>query len=70
MLKASIGTKLMPDQLRIRELERNLAIAREERGILKSHRVVCESVEVRYAMVDSLKPMHQLQIYVIRLMSR
>lgn len=36
MLKASIGVaKLTPDQLRIRELERELAIAREERDILK-----------------------------------
>ena len=35
-LKASIGVaKLTPDQLRIRELERELAIAREERDILK-----------------------------------
>lgn len=35
-LKASIGVaKLNPDQLRIRELERDLAIAREERDILK-----------------------------------
>ena len=35
-LKASIGVaKLNPDQLRIRELERELAIAREERDILK-----------------------------------
>lgn len=35
-LKASIGVaKLSPDQLRIRELERELAIAREERDILK-----------------------------------
>lgn len=35
-LKASIGVaKLTPDQLRIRELERDLAIAREERDILK-----------------------------------
>jgi transposase len=36
ILKASIGVaKLTPDQLRIRELERELAIAREERDILK-----------------------------------
>ena len=35
-LKASIGVaKLTSDQLRIRELERELAIAREERDILK-----------------------------------
>ena len=35
-LKGSLGvTKLTPDQLRIRELERELAIAREERDILK-----------------------------------
>lgn len=35
-LKASIGVaKLTPDQLRIRELERDLAIALEERDILK-----------------------------------
>lgn len=35
-LKGSLGvTKLSPDQLRIRELERELAIAREERDILK-----------------------------------
>jgi len=35
-LKGSLGvTKLNPDQLRIRELERELAIAREERDILK-----------------------------------
>ena len=35
-LKGSLGvTKLSPDQLRIRELERELAIAREEREILK-----------------------------------
>ena len=35
-LKASIGVaKLTPDQLRIRELERELAIAREERDLLK-----------------------------------
>ena len=35
-LKASIGVaKLTPDQLRIRELERDLAIAREERDMLK-----------------------------------
>ena len=35
-LKASIGVaKLTPDQLRIRELERELAIAREERYLLK-----------------------------------
>ena len=35
-LKGSIGVaKLTPDQLRIRELEGELAIAREERGILK-----------------------------------
>ena len=35
-LKGSIGVaKLTPDQLRIRELERELAIAREERDILK-----------------------------------
>jgi len=35
-LKSSIGVaKLTPDQLRIRELERDLAIAREERDILK-----------------------------------
>ena len=34
--KGSLGvTKLSPDQLRIRELERELAIAREERDILK-----------------------------------
>ena len=34
--KASIGVaKLTPDQLRIRELERELAIAREERDLLK-----------------------------------
>ncbi len=36
VLKGSLGvTKLTPDQLRIRELERELAIAREERDILK-----------------------------------
>ena len=35
-LKSSIGVaKLTPDQLRIRELERDLAIGREERDILK-----------------------------------
>ena len=35
-LKGSLGvTKLNPDQLCIRELERELAIAREERDILK-----------------------------------
>ena len=35
-LTASIGVaKLTPDQLRIRELERELAIAREERDLLK-----------------------------------
>lgn len=35
-LKGSLGVaKLTPDQLRIRELERELAIAREERDILK-----------------------------------
>ena len=35
-LKASLGaTKLTADQQRIRELERELAIAREERDILK-----------------------------------
>lgn len=35
-LKGSLEvTKLTPDQLRIRELERELAIAREERDILK-----------------------------------
>ena len=35
-LKGSLGvTKLNPDQLRIRELERELAIAREERDIFK-----------------------------------
>ena len=35
-LKASIGVdKLTPDQLRIRELERELATTREERDILK-----------------------------------
>lgn len=35
-LKASIGVaKLTSDQLRIRELERELAIAREERDLLK-----------------------------------
>ena len=35
-LKASISVaKLTPDQLRIRELERELAIAREERDLLK-----------------------------------
>lgn len=35
-LKGSLGvTKLTPDQLRIRELERELVIAREERDILK-----------------------------------
>jgi transposase len=35
-LKGGLGvTKLTPDQLRIRELERELAIAREERDILK-----------------------------------
>lgn len=35
-LKGSLGvTKLSPEQLRIRELERELAIAREERDILK-----------------------------------
>ena len=35
-LKGTLGvTKLTPDQLRIRELERELAIAREERDILK-----------------------------------
>ena len=34
--KASIGVaKLTPDQLRIRELERELAISREERDLLK-----------------------------------
>ena len=34
-LKASLGAdKLTPDQLRIRELERELAIAKMERGIL------------------------------------
>lgn len=35
-LKGSLGfDKITPDQLRIRELERELAIAREERDILK-----------------------------------
>jgi len=35
-LKASLGAdKLTPDQLRIRELERELAIAKMERDILK-----------------------------------
>jgi transposase len=35
-LKGSFGvSKLSPEQLRIRELERELAIAREERDILK-----------------------------------
>lgn len=35
-LKGSLGVgKLTPEQLRIRELERELAIAREERDILK-----------------------------------
>ena len=35
-LKASISVaKLTPDQLRIRELERELAIAREEHDLLK-----------------------------------
>lgn len=35
-LKGSLGVgKLSPEQLRIRELERELAIAREERDILK-----------------------------------
>lgn len=35
-LKGSLGVgKLTPEQLRIRELERDLAIAREERDILK-----------------------------------
>ena len=35
-LKSSIGVaKLTPDQLRIRELERDLAIPHEERDILK-----------------------------------
>lgn len=35
-LKGSLGvSKLSPEQLRIRELERELAIAREERDILK-----------------------------------
>ena len=35
-LKGTLGvTKLTPAQLRIRELERELAIAREERDILK-----------------------------------
>ncbi len=38
-LKDSLGVgKLTPEQLRIRELERELAVAREERDILKKPR--------------------------------
>ena len=44
-LKASLGaTKLSPDQLRIRELERELAIAKMERDILKKATVYFASV--------------------------
>ena len=46
-LNASLGAdKLTPDQLRIRELERELAIARMERNILKSDSVLRERFEV------------------------
>ena len=44
-LKASIAVaKLTPDQLRIRELERELAISREERDLLKKPQLTIKSL--------------------------
>lgn len=52
-LKASIGVaKLTPDQLRIRELERELAIAREERDILKKATAYFHAQSCRFSGLD------------------
>jgi transposase len=52
-LKGTLGiTKLTPDQLRIRELERELAIAREKRDILKKATAYFHAQSCRFSGLD------------------
>jgi transposase len=52
-LKGSLGVdKLLSDQLRIRELERELAIAREERDILKKATAYFHAQSCRFSGLD------------------
>lgn len=61
-LKASLGaSKLTADQQRIQELERELAIALEERDILKKPSRTLQNSRSKYAMIDKLNSQHSVQ---------